>query len=143
MIHEISQNVAGAPPTQSKEVVTGVPRTQGQSAVKAPNAERLAGNAEVEPIGPAQPAVTDRQAAEEVADDLNDFVQAVNRQLQFSVDKESDKTVIKVVDTESGDVIRSIPSEEILNLQKQLKESIERLFPEEQMNISLLYQGKA
>ncbi|MCP4277740.1 MAG: flagellar protein FlaG, partial [Gammaproteobacteria bacterium] len=76
-------------------------------------------------------------------DDLNDFAQSVQRQLEFSVDQDSGKTIIRVVDAETGETIRDIPPEEILNMQKQLRETSERLFSHEDPGVSLLFQAKA
>ena len=41
---------------------------------------------------------------------LNDYVQNVQRNLQFSIDKESGATVVKVIDSKSDKVIRQIPT---------------------------------
>ena len=38
--------------------------------------------------------------------------------LQFSLDKDSGKTVVKVMDTDTNEVIRQIPSEEVLAISK-------------------------
>ena len=40
---------------------------------------------------------------------LNDYVQNVQRNLQFSIDKESGATVVKVIDSKSEKVIRQMP----------------------------------
>lgn len=53
---------------------------------------------------------------------VNDYVQSVQRDLQFSVDKESERTVIKVVDSDSGDLIRQIPEDIFLELARRLKQ---------------------
>lgn len=55
-------------------------------------------------------------------EDLSDFAKTTNRQLNFSIDEGSDKQVVKVTDAESGEVIRQIPSEEILKLSERLQE---------------------
>ena len=52
---------------------------------------------------------------------LNGFVQNVQRNLQFDVDDASGHTVIRVVDAETDEVIRQIPSDEILALARHLK----------------------
>ena len=52
----------------------------------------------------------------------------MQRQLQFSVDEESGKTVIKVIDTETEEIIRQIPPEIILEIQKRLGETNGLLF---------------
>ena len=54
--------------------------------------------------------------------EISEFVQAQNRQLAFSIDEASQRSVVKVTDSESGDVIRQIPSEEVLALSERIKE---------------------
>jgi flagellar protein FlaG len=51
---------------------------------------------------------------------LNDYVQNLQRDLQFSIDKESGVMVVKVIDTKSEKVIRQIPTEETLRLARTL-----------------------
>jgi flagellar protein FlaG len=53
---------------------------------------------------------------------LNDYVQNVQRNLQFSIDKESGATVVKVIDSKSEKIIRQIPTEETLRLARSLVE---------------------
>ena len=57
--------------------------------------------------------------------DLNEHMQVVHRELEFSVDEDSGKTVIKVMDLETKKVIRQIPNEEALNVARMLDEGIE------------------
>jgi flagellar protein FlaG len=51
---------------------------------------------------------------------VNDFVKPFNNALNFSVDQESQTTVVKVIDQSTKEVIRQIPSEEMLALAKAL-----------------------
>jgi flagellar protein FlaG len=53
---------------------------------------------------------------------INDFVQLIQRDLHFSVDEELDKTIIKVVDSHSGELIRQIPEDVFLELARKLKD---------------------
>ncbi len=53
---------------------------------------------------------------------LNDYVQNIQRNLQFSIDKESGVMVVKVIDTKSAKVIRQIPTEESLRMARRLVE---------------------
>jgi flagellar protein FlaG len=62
---------------------------------------------------------------------ISDFVQNFQRDIQFSIDKESDRLVVKVVDSETQEVIRQIPSEETLRLVEHL-DSPESLILSEQ-----------
>jgi flagellar protein FlaG len=62
------------------------------------------------------------QAVSEAVSSLNDYVQQVNRTLQFSVDERSGQTIIRVMDAETREVIRQIPPEEVLALARHLGE---------------------
>ena len=54
------------------------------------------------------------------------FIQNITRELNFSVDEELGKTVVTVVDESSGNVIRQIPSEDMIELAKNISELKER-----------------
>lgn len=54
------------------------------------------------------------------------YVQNITRELNFSVDETLGKTVVTVVDQTTGDVIRQIPSEDMLELSRNLTEIRER-----------------
>lgn len=56
---------------------------------------------------------------------VNEHLQASHRSLQFSRDDGSGYVVIKVMDTEKNEVIRQIPSEELLALARHLREGDE------------------
>jgi flagellar protein FlaG len=49
-------------------------------------------------------------------------LQGQNRNLAFSIDENTERSVVTVLDSDSGDVIRQIPSEEILVLAKRIQE---------------------
>lgn len=54
--------------------------------------------------------------------EINNFVQLVQRDLEFTVDDELDRTVVKVVDSHSGELIRQIPEDIFLELARKLKD---------------------
>lgn len=51
---------------------------------------------------------------------LNEYIQNSRRDLHFSVDKDSGRVVVKVIDSETREVIRQIPSEEVVALARGL-----------------------
>ncbi|MDX1635893.1 MAG: flagellar protein FlaG [Marinobacter sp.] len=53
---------------------------------------------------------------------LNDFVQNVQRDLQFEVDNEKGQTIVRVVDQSTQEVIRQIPDEVALRLAEKLQQ---------------------
>jgi flagellar protein FlaG len=56
--------------------------------------------------------------------DLNEMIQNVRRNLQFSIDDDSGRTVVKVIDAETNEVVRQIPSDEVLAMARHLDEQI-------------------
>jgi len=53
---------------------------------------------------------------------LNDFVQNVQRDLQFEVDNDLGETIVKVVDQKTQEVIRQIPDEVAMRLAEKLQQ---------------------
>jgi len=57
---------------------------------------------------------------EKLVSRLNEFVSASERNINFSIDKDTGKTVVKLTDKDNN-VLRQIPSEEVLRLIKNLE----------------------
>lgn len=55
-----------------------------------------------------------------IAKDLQQSLSKANTGLQFSVDNSTGKTVVKVVHEQSGEIIRQIPSEEMLSIARNI-----------------------
>lgn len=56
------------------------------------------------------------QALDESVSKINDLLSQQGRSLQFSVDRSTGRTVVKVIDMASGELIRQIPSEQWLSM---------------------------
>jgi flagellar protein FlaG len=97
----------------SKKINTVSEVVDAQSAAQANN----------ESTAIEQVALTSKQL-EQVAQQLQDFVGEMNRGLEFSVDKDSGRDVIKVIDKASGDLVKQYPSEEVLDLVSKLSTMI-------------------
>jgi len=54
-------------------------------------------------------------------DNSNEIGQLLNRKLNFDIDESTDKIVVKVIDEESGDVVRQLPPQEMLKIAAHLK----------------------
>ncbi len=61
-----------------------------------------------------------KEELDETIRQLNDSLQNVQRNLEFSVDKDAGRIVINVKDKETDEVLRQIPSEEVLELARNL-----------------------
>lgn len=68
---------------------------------------------------PAEPALSNEQI-EQTVDEIRRRIEPVDRNLQFSIDKETGKTVVKLIDSTTKEVLRQIPSEELLSIARAL-----------------------
>ncbi|MDD2658597.1 MAG: flagellar protein FlaG [Methylococcales bacterium] len=95
---------------------------QQQATVVAP----LKADGGSQPADPPVKGAADAKAAKGPGDltqavsQLNDHVQNIQRDLQFSIDIESGNIVVKVIDAKNEQVIRQMPTEEALRLAKDL-----------------------
>ncbi len=56
------------------------------------------------------------ERSEQMLAKLNELLRDRERDLEFSVDEATGKTILKVIHAESGEVIRQIPPEELLHI---------------------------
>lgn len=61
-----------------------------------------------------------RQQVEDAAKSVNEFLQPINKSINFSLDEDTGITVVKVIDIATKEVIRQIPSEEMLVIAKAI-----------------------
>lgn len=59
---------------------------------------------------------------EQIAERLESYIRSVSRSLEFKVDANSGRTIISVLDAETGDLIRQIPNEEVLRFAELAEE---------------------
>lgn len=64
-----------------------------------------------------QPAANE---VEQAVKTLNDFTAMVAQDVRFSMDEESGKTIVKVVDTATQEVLRQFPSVEALSIARSI-----------------------
>jgi flagellar protein FlaG len=91
--------------------VHGSAESQGSTGARA----ELPGQA-VKSVSPGQ----EKEQLNDAAEKANEFLKALDVQLLFSVDEDTGKTVVKVTDKQTGDLIRQIPSKEMLAIAKAL-----------------------
>lgn len=70
----------------------------------------------------AQQVAPSEQDIQEAMSKLTSHFQNIQRNLNFSVDEGSGRTVVKVIDADSQEVIRQFPTEEALALARRLRE---------------------
>lgn len=105
------------------EALTSVTATPGSgSAMGAKVATPSPVAADVEKLTPPpQPQIQDLSAAvRAAARQIDSYLKSVGRALEFRVDEATGRTVITVRITATGEVIRQIPNEEVLELAKHI-----------------------
>ncbi len=87
------------------------------------SAARPAGSAAVKDAAsgaqPAPPPETEESVRAAVAA-INRAAKALNNSVQLDLDSDSGRAVVRVIDSETGQLIRQIPSEEVLELRRAL-----------------------
>jgi len=120
-------------PTDNASVASQVRPTRPAAESKTSPQERPAGGKELPPAAAeaaGSPELTDiRSEVENAVSQLNDYIQSTQRDLFFSFDEDTGRSVITVTDRETDTVIRQIPEEVVLKLARNLnKEEPLRLF---------------
>lgn len=106
--------------------VTGTRQKAADAPAAATAATARKAEAGGKPLPPAgQDAPPVRQPApsetvEKAIEQIKSFLRESQRQLNFERDEATGRTVIRVIDPHSGEVIRQMPPEEILNLAAML-----------------------
>lgn len=73
----------------------------------------------------AEQAKVTREKLDKVVSELKEYVQTMQRDLNFHVDDATGRVVVRVVDTSTNRVVRQIPEEEVLSLARRLEEMLD------------------
>ena len=98
-------------------------RGRAQASVPAPSsatrsAPEQAAAVVSEPVKSAVPPPPDIEA---VVEQLNRMMQSMNNSLQFEIDRPTGKTVVRVIDSNTNEIVRQFPSEEVLAIARVLE----------------------
>ena len=116
-IAPISSSTAAAPAAAMAPTVTPSTSVAATAASTGPDrADRPGALPKLESDKPMS-----EQQANQVVTKLNLRIESVHSSVRFRVDDTTGKTVITVMNTDSGEVIRQIPNEEALRLAEALK----------------------
>lgn len=76
----------------------------------------------------AAESVNDAEKVKNAVSEIEKFLSSTRRNLEFSTDEESGKIVVKVIASETGELIRQLPSEEALRIAHSLSDVNSLLF---------------
>lgn len=106
-------NTVQTGPVYTDKGLTGTP---APAVTVKPAAEPAQPNAAVQQPSPA-PSIA--QVAEAIKG-INKVIQALSQNVEFTIDEDTDRAIVKVVDQETKEVIRQMPSKEVLEIAKAL-----------------------
>ncbi|MEX5216215.1 MAG: flagellar protein FlaG [Nitrospiraceae bacterium] len=108
MVHEVTSRTE-LPATASEASANAPHRSHGQD----PSAHAA---------GP-QPTHIETSDLQKAVDRVREVFQNVEPRLQFEVDPDLHRVIVKIMNGDSGEVIRQIPPQEVLDLAKNLQTS--------------------
>ena len=98
-------------------------QTQASSAGKAENSAGQEGTSVAIKAAPKVPEF-EKMDLDKAISELQEFVDSLGRSLSFRRDDSIDRSIITVRDTQTNQVVRQIPSEEIVAISRQIKQDM-------------------
>ena len=118
MISTISQNTSFITASVGHEVRVRDSQKAGDVESLRVKKEKAIERREPNRLEESQNSKPGSEQIEEAVTRLQNTFQDVEPRIELSVDKELNQVIVRVFDEESGDLIRQIPSEEILKLDR-------------------------
>ena len=112
----------GKPDPQSGNVLPPRAVASGESAGATLRKQQIEKSEKAAPV--------DAEQTREAVRKINEALREKNRELEFSVDDGSGRTVVKVIHSESGEVIRQLPPEVVLKFANAFSEGSASLLEE-------------
>ncbi|HEY4707122.1 MAG TPA: flagellar protein FlaG [Thermodesulfobacteriota bacterium] len=101
---------------------------QGDINWQHKKAQAVAADPQKAEPSPETETVSSAQELEKAATDVQIILKRLNTELRFEVDSALKEVLVKIVDPDTGEVIRHIPSEEVVALRKKMKELVGILY---------------
>ena len=122
-INEVAGSVAMAALSQRRVTAPG-PQTVSSDTVRPRDAQAPSQSVQTQSVSLNDPSIRDKDRLgselDTAVEKIQQFVNTTASDIKFSIDEDSGRTVIKVIDRETKDVIRQIPSQEVLDLAQAL-----------------------
>jgi len=117
----INQAALGGQPQILQSTAASVATSSGPSIKSDAQAVAAVVSTQIKPSGVAEASQPSREVVAKAAEQLQSFVQSMGRNLSFSVDAASGYNVVRVVNPDTGELIRQLPSEELLKISRDFQ----------------------
>jgi flagellar protein FlaG len=115
------QATNGLPAPQPQQQRTAV--TPGNITAAKPAAPAATDSKPTGKAASKEDAQSELKEVTQAVSDINKAMQFMSRQLEFSVDTDSERTIVKVIDQQTREVIRQMPTKEALEIGKALEKA--------------------
>lgn len=119
---EITARGVASPVASSSQL--NLPKGTTSGAVGKTNTDAAvvaaAASAEIRPSNVNQVMQPTRETVARAAEQMQKFVSSMGRNLNFSIDGDTGYHIVRVTNPETGEVVRQLPSEEMLRLAHSL-----------------------
>ena len=112
--------------TGAKPAMAGQP-AQPERVVATEAAQTRQKLPPIEAKAPPKVAEFQPKDIDTAVEDLQNFVEALGRDLSFRRDDSINKSIITVRDANTNQLVRQIPAEEVVEVARQIKESMDKL----------------
>ncbi len=134
---DLSTQIAGRVAAKPASVPTGQTNSSGLVAPNTIDSSAAGGSViavlETRPASEQSQVTTEQPSTEQkktlntqslsaAVEQLNDLVQSLRRELQFSVSENSGRTIITVINKETEEIVRQIPPDEVLQILEHLQD---------------------
>jgi flagellar protein FlaG len=119
-MNEIKAQSLAVTAAQSLTSAPQVPVSKPKAEVKADAVKEEQESGNIMPPNAQETADARSVEVKEAVSKLNEYVQKTQRDLDFQLDEDSGKTVIRVYDRQSEQLVRQIPNEVALEMAKKL-----------------------
>lgn len=119
-MNEIKAQSLAVTAAQSLTSAPQVPVSKPKAEVKADAVKEEQESGNIMPSNAQETADARSVEVKEAVSKLNEYVQKTQRDLDFQLDEDSGKTVIRVYDRQSEQLVRQIPNEVALEMAKKL-----------------------
>lgn len=119
----IIQNSGNTPPAQG--FVSDAVPVAAATQPKSPPVDRPQQAAQAV-AATQKPAAPDAAQIQGAVDNINKAMRQSNANVEFSIDKDTRQTVIKVVESGTGQVIRQFPSEDVIAIARAIDQMQQR-----------------
>ena len=114
-------NINSATSSGAMQPGNSAPQVVSQSTRSDAEVVSKVANTVIKPSSVDASSQPTREVVANAAADLQQFVQSMGRNLSFSVDESTGYHVVRVVNPNTGELVRQLPSEELLKISRDFQ----------------------